>query len=86
MQMALRLNDMPTITEVFQSCTETAVRRQVAFMLARQQVWLDLEELLEGQVDDTEIEVLTSIISNVSPPEKRRRRRRREKKKTKTKE
>ncbi len=37
MQMALRLNDAATITEVFVSCTETAVRRQVAYMLARQQ-------------------------------------------------
>lgn len=65
MQMALKLNDLPSITEVFLSCSEKHTRRQIAFMLGRQQVWFDLEVLLEGQ-DESEIEVLKGIISNSS--------------------
>ncbi len=65
MHVALRLNDLPTIIEVFVSCTEKGVRRQLAHLLARQQVWLDLESLLEDSVDEEEIEVLLSIASNV---------------------
>lgn len=49
MQMALKLNDLEIITEVFLGAKDKFVRRQLAFMLARQQVVLDLDTLLEDQ-------------------------------------
>lgn len=61
MQMALKLNDLSIIQEVFLSTQDLYMRRQLAFMLARQQVVLDLEELLE---DDPDVDELISIMSN----------------------
>jgi 26S proteasome regulatory subunit N1 len=66
MQMALKLNEMDAIKAVFRDCTERPIRRQLAFMLGRQQLFFDVEEELEGlEEEDDELEVLTGLISNV---------------------
>lgn len=66
MQMALKLNDKEVITDVFVSCKERHIRRQLTFMLARQQIVLDVEELLEEELedDDDEIELLAGLMRN----------------------
>eukprot|EP00050_Salpingoeca_kvevrii_P004135 m.243554 g.243554 ORF g.243554 m.243554 type:complete len:831 (-) comp10951_c0_seq1:89-2581(-) len=63
LQMALKLNEHQTIKDVFLSCPDKIVRRQLAIMLGRQQFILNLEEeMADG--DDEEIETLMSLISN----------------------
>jgi len=64
MQMALKLNDLDLVQDIFKTCTDTSIRRQLAFMLARQQVVIDVEELLEDDVDDDEIEFLADLLRN----------------------
>jgi len=66
MQMALKLNNLELITDLFVSCKDKMTRRQLAFMLARQQIVLDVEELLEDDesCDDDEIETLGEFIRN----------------------
>lgn len=58
MRLALSLNDMKTIEEIFTSCPDSATQKQLAFMLGRQQVFL---ELPEGSND---YEDLVEIMSN----------------------
>lgn len=66
MQMALKLNEMDAVKAAFRDCTQRPLRRQLAFMLGRQQLFFDVEEVLEGLEDDEdELEVLTGLISNV---------------------
>ena len=73
LQMALRLNDPPTIRSVFLACDNRVTKRQLAFMLARQQVMIDLDEdsdedsdedTDEDEDEEDENELLTSIMSN----------------------
>lgn len=61
--MALKLNDMEAITNVFLTCKDLQIRRQLAFMLARQQIILDPEELLPDD-DENEVELLANLIRN----------------------
>ena len=62
MKIAIQLNDIDLIKEVFLSCSESAenrlIMKQLAFMLARQQIFLELEEDMEDN------EELTEILSN----------------------
>ena len=67
MQMALKLNDMKIVSDLVVSCKDTYTRRQLAFMLARQQIVLDLEELL-GDEEDIDDEVNPSHSSHPSHP------------------
>jgi len=66
MQMALKLNDMKVVSELIVQCKDVNTRRQLAFMLARQQIVLDLDELLEDEedIDDEEIEKLKDYMRN----------------------
>eukprot|EP00040_Diaphanoeca_grandis_P034210 m.211071 g.211071 ORF g.211071 m.211071 type:complete len:905 (-) comp33103_c0_seq1:362-3076(-) len=73
MQMALKLNEPEIIQEVFFAPADGAVRRQLAFMLARQGVVLDLDELVEDNTnpqavlleeDELEREFLVGLMSN----------------------
>jgi 26S proteasome regulatory subunit N1 len=59
--VAMQLNDMDLVRRVFLSCPDRVVRKQLAFMLGRQQVFLDLDE--EADLEDSE--ELKEIISNV---------------------
>ncbi|ODH44991.1 26S proteasome regulatory subunit rpn-1 [Paracoccidioides brasiliensis] len=54
--IAIRLNDIDLIKNDFNSTNDQAIRRQMAFLIARQQIWLDLtpEEEEEGGQELTE--------------------------------
>lgn len=42
--LAIRLNDIDLIKSDFNATTDKALRKQMAFLVARQQIWLDLPE------------------------------------------
>jgi 26S proteasome regulatory subunit N1 len=58
MRLALSLNDKEVIEEVFNSCPDVATQKQLAFMLGRQQVFLELPE------ESPDHEDLVEIMSN----------------------
>ncbi|CAB4037408.1 26S proteasome non-ATPase regulatory subunit 2 [Paramuricea clavata] len=62
MRIAIQLNDVELIKDVFLSCRGSAenklMMKQLAFMLARQQIFLELDEDMEDN------EELTEILSN----------------------
>lgn len=49
MVIAIRLNDLDLIREDFASTSDQALKRQMAFLVARQRLWLDLPEAEEDQ-------------------------------------
>ncbi|TMW46881.1 hypothetical protein DOY81_008045 [Sarcophaga bullata] len=55
MRLALMLNDMEKITEIFKETKDPAIQKQLAFMLARQQVCLELDESFPDYDDLMEI-------------------------------
>jgi len=55
---AIQLNDMDIVKEIFLACKDQLVQKQLAFILGRQQIFLDLEEDMEDSED------LVEIISN----------------------
>jgi len=59
MRLALQLNDREKVEDIFNNCTDNTVRRQLAFMLGRQQFYLELPEDTEDYDD------LNDIMSNV---------------------
>lgn len=44
MRLALMMNDMQLIQDIFTSCNDLALQKQLAFMLGRQQIFLELPE------------------------------------------
>ncbi|XP_053694982.1 26S proteasome non-ATPase regulatory subunit 2 [Sabethes cyaneus] len=44
MRLAMMINDPQLIQEIFTSCSDLAVQKQLAFMLGRQQIFLELPE------------------------------------------
>uniref|UniRef100_A0A1Q3FXM4 26S proteasome non-ATPase regulatory subunit 2 n=1 Tax=Culex tarsalis TaxID=7177 RepID=A0A1Q3FXM4_CULTA len=44
MRLALMINDMALIQDIFTSCSDLALQKQLAFMLGRQQIFLELPE------------------------------------------
>jgi 26S proteasome regulatory subunit N1 len=42
--LAIRLNDRDLIEEVFDSTKDKAIRRQMAFLIARQRIWFDVSD------------------------------------------
>lgn len=44
MRLALMINDMQLIQDIFTSCNDLAIQKQLAFMLGRQQIFLELPE------------------------------------------
>ncbi|KAK2877078.1 proteasome regulatory particle base subunit [Arthroderma sp. PD_2] len=50
--IAIRLNDIDLIKSDFQATTDKAVKYQMAFLVARQRIWLDLEEEDDLQLVD----------------------------------
>lgn len=58
MRLALQLNDMDTINELFHSCKDPIMQKQLSFILGRQQVFLELNDELD------ETEELNEIMSN----------------------
>ena len=59
MRLALQLNDREKVEEIFNNCSDTTIRRQLAFMLGRQQFYLELPEETDDYDD------LNDIMSNV---------------------
>lgn len=58
MRLALMLNEMSLIKQVFNGCEDTSIRKQLAFMLVRQQITIDVDESLPDSED------LVDILSN----------------------
>ncbi|XP_062558482.1 26S proteasome non-ATPase regulatory subunit 2 [Armigeres subalbatus] len=44
MRLALMINDVQLIQDIFTSCNDLAIQKQLAFMLGRQQIFLELPE------------------------------------------
>ncbi|KAK2579619.1 hypothetical protein KPH14_011549 [Odynerus spinipes] len=57
-RLAMQLNDLPLIEDIFTKCTDLSVQRQLAFMLGRQQIFLELNE------STPEYDDLVEIMSN----------------------
>merc|ERR1712106_672115 len=55
MRLALQLNDKDLVEDVFNSCSDSIVQKQLAFMLGRHQFYLELSEEREDYDDLTEI-------------------------------
>ncbi|GAV08369.1 hypothetical protein RvY_18076 [Ramazzottius varieornatus] len=54
-RLAIRLNDMKIINDLFTSCPDRSVKKQIAFILAHSQVYLDLDESSDGYDELMEI-------------------------------
>ncbi|XP_070532657.1 26S proteasome non-ATPase regulatory subunit 2-like [Ptychodera flava] len=59
LRLAMQLNDIELIEEIFTSCKDILVQKQMAFMLGRQQAYLELND------DMDEYDDLVEIMSNV---------------------
>lgn len=57
-RFAMQLNDMKLVEEIFISCKDILVQKQLAYMLGRQQIFLELPDDIE------EYDELTEIMSN----------------------
>ncbi|KAI9554984.1 hypothetical protein GHT06_020273 [Daphnia sinensis] len=55
LRLALQINDHSLIEETFLACKDGTMRKQLAFMLGRQQIFLELNEELEDYDDLIEI-------------------------------
>ncbi|KAL1967911.1 hypothetical protein VTN77DRAFT_2328 [Rasamsonia byssochlamydoides] len=60
--IAIRLNDIELIKSDFNATKDKAVRKQMAFLVARQQIWLDLSS------EDEEDQELTDCLNNTQIP------------------
>merc|ERR1711994_192242 len=58
MRLALQLNDRNMVEELFNSCTDPQIQKQISFMLGRHQFYLELPE------DRDDYDDLTEIMSN----------------------
>jgi 26S proteasome regulatory subunit N1 len=63
MVLAIRLNDLDLIRADFMSTTDKALRKQMAFLIARQQIWLDIPEEEEDDAD------LAECLNNTKLPD-----------------
>lgn len=63
MRLALMINDIEKIKDIFVSCPDIATQKQLAFMLGRQQVFLELPEGYNNSEDLTEI-MSNSLLNN----------------------
>ncbi|KAJ6144530.1 hypothetical protein N7470_008425 [Penicillium chermesinum] len=60
--LAIRLNDIDLIKSDINATTDKSLKKQMAFLVARQQIWLDLSE------EDAEDEALAEALNNASIP------------------
>ncbi|XP_046747338.1 26S proteasome non-ATPase regulatory subunit 2 [Diprion similis] len=58
LRLAMQLNDLTLIEDIFTSCKDLSVQKQLAFMLGRQQIFLELNE------NTNEYDDLVEIMSN----------------------
>jgi len=54
-RIALRMHDNKLIKEVFESCEDSVIRKQLAFMLGRQQVFLENQEEVNDIMSNTHL-------------------------------
>lgn len=59
LRLAMQLNDMELIKDIFFSCDDKNLQKQLAFALRRQQIALEIPEELEDDADD-----INEILSN----------------------
>lgn len=50
--LAIRLNDRDLIEDVFNSTKDKAIRRQMAFLIARQRIWFDVSDDDDSELQD----------------------------------
>ncbi len=62
MVLAIRLNDMDLIHSDFVSTDDASLKKQMAFLLARQQIWIDYP------IENEEDEIIAECLSNVKLP------------------
>ncbi|XP_044728388.1 26S proteasome non-ATPase regulatory subunit 2-like [Chrysoperla carnea] len=55
LRLAMQYNDRSLIEEIFTSCTDVAIKKQLACMLARQQIFIELSENTQDYDDLLEI-------------------------------
>ncbi|KAJ8941253.1 hypothetical protein NQ314_010451 [Rhamnusium bicolor] len=55
LRLAMQLNDHSLIEEIFISCPDTAIQKQLAFMLGRQQIYIEIPETTSEYEDLIEI-------------------------------
>merc|ERR1712227_172012 len=58
MRLALQLNDKQMVEELFNSCTDPIIQKQISFMLGRHQFYLELSE------DENDFDEIIEIMSN----------------------
>ncbi|XP_032228277.1 26S proteasome non-ATPase regulatory subunit 2 isoform X3 [Nematostella vectensis] len=67
LQLAIQLNDIELVKEIFLSCTgseeKKLIQRQMAFMLARQQIFLELDEDMDDY-EDLMLIMSNSLLNN----------------------
>ncbi|XP_076353645.1 regulatory particle non-ATPase 1 [Tachypleus tridentatus] len=51
LRLAMQLNDLKLVEEIFTSCKDNSIQKQMAFMLGRQQIFLELNEDLDDYDD-----------------------------------
>jgi len=61
--LAIRLNDVDLIQSDFNSTTDAALKKQMAFLIARQQIWLDVP------TDTEEEQEIADCLNNIKMPE-----------------
>ncbi|XP_068966256.1 26S proteasome non-ATPase regulatory subunit 2 [Bombus flavifrons] len=61
-RLAMQLNDLPLIEDIFTNCTDLSVQKQLAFMLGRQQIFLELPESTP-EYDDL-VEIMSNSLLN----------------------
>ncbi|XP_053982207.1 26S proteasome non-ATPase regulatory subunit 2 [Hylaeus anthracinus] len=61
-RLAMQLNDLPLIKDIFTKCTDLSVQKQLAFMLGRQQIFLELPESTP-EYDDL-VEIMSNSLLN----------------------
>lgn len=55
LRLAMQLNDMELIEEIFLSCKDGSLQKQLAFSMRRQHIFLELNDEMDGADDLTEI-------------------------------
>ncbi|XP_064476631.1 26S proteasome non-ATPase regulatory subunit 2-like [Ornithodoros turicata] len=61
LRLAMQLNDLETIQQIFIRCKDVDVQKQMAFMLGRQQIFLEQDDKIDNYEDLAEIVSNTSI-------------------------
>lgn len=61
-RLAMQLNDLSLIEDIFTNCTDLSIQKQLAFMLGRQQIFLELPESTP-EYDDL-VEIMSNSLLN----------------------